>query len=179
MRRTDADEFRRFTLANAAALRRSAYLLCGDWHLAEDLMQATLVKVYQAWSRITEPELARSYVRTVLLRTWLDEKRRPWRRSERRDGELPDVADADADPQQDAQRGWRRDLVRRALLSLPPGQRAVLVLRYYDELSVAETAAALGCAEGTVKSQSAKGLARLRAHIARLDASAVLEGVPW
>src|SRR5262245_8311087 len=136
MRKRDEDSFRRFATEHAAVLRRSAFLFCGDWHLAEDLMQSTLIKIYRSWSRVEKRESLQHYARTVLLRTWLDEKRRPFRRSEFGGAELPEVPDPAADPAASAGRVWARDLVHRALLELPPGQRAVLVLRYFDDLAV-------------------------------------------
>lgn len=170
MRKGDEDSFRRFATGQAATLRRSAFLFCGDWHLAEDLMQTTLIKIYRSWSRVQKQDSLSRYARTVLLRTWLDEKRRPWRRSEFSGANLPEVADPAADPATSTGRVWARDLVHRALLELPPGQRAVLVLRYFDDLSVAETAKVMGCAEGTVKSQAARGLDALRVVVARIGA---------
>jgi RNA polymerase sigma-70 factor (sigma-E family) len=170
MRQAEEQRFREFALAHAGVLRRTAYLFCGDWHLAEDLMQTTLVKIYQAWHRVARQDQASSYARTVLLRTWLDEKRRPWRRAEQRDGELPEVADSGADPDAASARLWARELVHAALLEVPPRQRAVLVLRYFDDLPVSEVAAVMRCTEGTVKSQTARGLAALRAAVERRGA---------
>ena len=169
MRQADEDRFRAFALSQAAPLRRCAYLFCGDWHTAEDLMQTTLIKIYRAWHRVQQQETMARYARKVLLRTWLDEKRRPWRRSEVGLAEPPEVADAAAGPAAMADRSWARDLVHAALLSVPPRQRAVLVLRYFDDLSVAETAEAMGCSEGTVKSQAARGLANLRIAVERAE----------
>jgi RNA polymerase sigma-70 factor (sigma-E family) len=177
MRTEDEQRFREFAAAQAGPLRRCAYLFCGDWHLAEDLMQSALIKMYQAWSRIEQQEAAVNYARKVLLRTWLDEKRRPWRRSEVRQAELPDVADSSAGPDVLAAVRSTHDLVHRALLLVPPRQRAVLVLRYFDDLSIVETAEAMGCSEGTVKSQAARGLDNLKAAIQRLEpADPVLGG---
>lgn len=170
MRREDEERFREFAVRQAAPLRRCAYLFCGDWHLAEDLMQTTLVKIYRAWSRVTRPDATNSYARTVLLRTWLDEKRRPWRRSEIGWGDVPEHVDPVPGPDLAAEQSWRRDLVHRALLRVPPRQRAVLVLRYFDELTITETAAVMGCTEGTVKSQGARGLANLRDAMAEIGA---------
>jgi RNA polymerase sigma-70 factor (sigma-E family) len=170
MRQTDEESFRRFAIRYAASLRRSAFLFCGDWHLADDLLQTTLIKVYRSWSRIQADESLANYGRTVLLRTWLDEKRRPWRRSEFSKAAVPDVLDDGADPADGTHRMWVKDLVHRGLLRLPPRQRAVLVLRYFDDLSVAETAAVMRCSQGTVKSQTARGLDALRASVARLSA---------
>ena len=168
MRTRDDDSFRRFAADHAAMLRRSAFLFCGDWHTAEDLMQQSLLKIYRSWSRVQRQETVTRYARTVLLRTWLDEKRRPFRRSEQSAADVPEVVDGSADPEASAGRVWERDLVHRALLEVAPRQRAVLVLRYFDDLSVAETAAIMRCAEGTVKSQAARGLEALRAAMARL-----------
>lgn len=168
MRTRDDDSFRLFAADHAAMLRRSAFLFCGDWHLAEDLMQTSLIKIYRSWSRVQRQETLTRYARTVLLRTWLDEKRRPFRRSEQTEADVPEVPDGRADPAASAGRVWERDLVHRALLEVAPRQRAVLVLRYFDDLSIAETAAIMHCAEGTVKSQSARGLDALRAAMARL-----------
>ncbi|HVW44228.1 MAG TPA: SigE family RNA polymerase sigma factor [Amycolatopsis sp.] len=153
--------FRDLATTEAAGLRRFAYLLCGDWHLAEDLTQTTLIKIYRAWPKLRDAGVLHAYVRKTLLRTWLDEKRKPWRRRERRHGSVPDVADAGLDPAHGTERAWAKTVVQRGLLEVPPKQRAVLVLRYFDELSVAETAAVLGCSEGNVKSQTARGLATL------------------
>ncbi|HEY3610931.1 MAG TPA: SigE family RNA polymerase sigma factor [Pseudonocardiaceae bacterium] len=170
MRREDEERFREFAVRQAAPLRRCGYLFCGDWHLAEDLMQTALVKIYRAWPRINRQEATGNYARTVLLRTWLDEKRRPWRRAEVGQADVPDVSDGSVDPDTAAERSWRRDLVHRALLRVPNRQRAVLVLRYFDDLSIVETAAVMGCAEGTVKSQAARGLANLRAAMTDIEA---------
>jgi RNA polymerase sigma-70 factor (sigma-E family) len=167
MRREDEDRYREFVVAQAAPLRRCAYLFCGDWHFAEDLMQTALVKIYRAWPKVVRQEITGSYARKVLLRTWLDEKRRPWRRSEIGQADLPERSDTTIEPEAAAERSWARDVVHRALLQVPPRQRAVLVLRYFDDLSVAETAEAMGCSEGTVKSQAARGLANLRVAISR------------
>ncbi|MEU7526218.1 SigE family RNA polymerase sigma factor [Saccharothrix sp. NPDC042600] len=170
----DEQGFREFAVGHAAALRRTAYLFCGDWHTAEDLMQASLLKLYQAWHRVEWRDNPSAYARKVLLRTWLDEKRRPWRRAEQRDGEVPDRADASADPDLAEEKLWARDLVHAALLRVPPRQRAVLVLRYFEDLPVSEVAVAMGCTEGTVKSQTARGLVALRAAVEQLEAGAVV-----
>lgn len=172
MRQSDEESFRRFAVEYAPRLRRSAYLYCGDWHLAEDLMQSALIKIYRSWSRVEKDESLGNYSRTVLLRTWLDEKRRPWRRSEQSAADVPERRDEAPGPADSPERLWARDLVHRGLLRLPPRQRAVVVLRYFDELSVAEAAEVMGCSEGTVKSQTARGLETLRASVAHLVRSA-------
>jgi RNA polymerase sigma-70 factor (sigma-E family) len=168
MRQSDEESFRRFAVEHAARLRRSAYLYCGDWHLAEDLMQSTFIKIYRSWSRVQKDESLTNYSRTVLLRTWLDEKRRPWRRAEQSEDAVPERLDESRGPADSPDRLWARDLVHRGLLRLPPRQRVVLVLRYFDDLSVAEAARVMGCAEGTVKSQTAHGLRALRASVSEL-----------
>lgn len=168
MRQPDEESFRRFAVEHAVRLRRSAYLFCGDWHLAEDLMQSTLIKIYRHWTRVQKDESLASYSRTVLLRTWLDEKRRPWRRSEQTEAAVPERLDDARGPADSLDRLWARELVHKGLLRLPPRQRAVLVLRYFDDLSVAETANVMGCSEGTVKSQTARGLDALRVSVSQL-----------
>jgi RNA polymerase sigma-70 factor (sigma-E family) len=168
MRQSDEESFRRFAVEYAPRLRRSAYLYCGDWHLAEDLMQSALIKIYRSWSRVEKDESLGNYSRTVLLRTWLDEKRRPWRRSEQSAADVPERRDEAPGPADSPERMWARDLVHQGLLRLPPRQRAVVVLRYFDELSVAEAAEVMRCSEGTVKSQTARGLETLRASVAHL-----------
>jgi RNA polymerase sigma-70 factor (sigma-E family) len=168
MRQADEESFRAFAVEHAARLRRSAYLFCGDWHLAEDLMQTALIKIYRSWSRVQKEDSLVNYGRTVLLRTWLDEKRRPWRRSEQSEAAVPERRDEARGPDDSPERLWARDLVHQGLLRLPPRQRAVLVLRYFDDLSVAETAEVMGCSQGTVKSQTARGLEALRTSVSQL-----------
>ncbi|MDR7302149.1 RNA polymerase sigma factor [Haloactinomyces albus] len=168
MRVQHEESFRVFARDQAAALRRSAYLLCGDWHLAEDLVQTTLTKLYRAWKRV-DGKTQEAYARKTLMRTWLDERRKPWRRVESRDGVVPDSGDSESDPAVAGQRARTRDLVLRALAEVPPRQRAVLVLRYWEDLPIAEVAAALRCSEGTVKSQASRGLQSLRGVIAQHD----------
>lgn len=149
-------EFAEFVDANAARLRRTAYLLCGDWHRAEDLVQVAFLKVYKSWSKVSASPLG--YARQTLTNTVIDESRRFWR-NERPTYPLPDTVSASYD--QDAS----MDL-RRAMAALPPRQRAAIVLRYWDDLPIAEVARLLDCTEGTVKSQCAKGLAALRGLVA-------------
>lgn len=148
-------EFARYFDERAHSLRATAFLLCGEWHQAEDIAQAALLKLYLAWPRLQRRDALDAYARKVVLRTFLSERRRPWHRKEKV-GEPPDVA-APGPP------STEHDLlVRQALAAVAPKQRAVLVLRFWDDLSVEATAAALGCSAGTVKSQTARGLATLR-----------------
>jgi RNA polymerase sigma-70 factor (sigma-E family) len=139
------------------ALLRSAWLLTGDWPAAEDLVQTALIKVWPRWARICAGGDPDAYVRRVLFTTYASASRRRWR-GEQPVPDLPDLP-AGHDPEAAVD---LRDALQRVLPLLPPGQRAVLVLRYYEDLSEAQTAAALGVSVGTVKSQAAKALARLR-----------------
>ncbi|MBV9292784.1 MAG: SigE family RNA polymerase sigma factor [Frankiales bacterium] len=150
----DEGAFRAFAIARRPALRRSAYLLCGDWHRADDLVQTTLVKLYVAWTRVQGGGPPDAYVQRILVRCFLDERRRPWRR------ESPvEFVDLDAAAERPAD-----DMLdlRSALTRLPRRQRATLLLRFWLDMSVAQTADALGCSEGTVKSQTARALTTLR-----------------
>lgn len=150
-------EFVEFVRAKHGHVRRTAYLLCGDWHLAEDLAQATLLKLYRSWSKVRRADSVDAYWRKVLVRTVIDH-RRPMKRSERPVAEAPDLPAAEVEP------GHGVD-VQRALAKLPPGQRAAVVLRYWEDQSVTQTAKLLKCSEGTVKSQCSKGLAALRGEL--------------
>ena len=154
------EEFTAYVGARARLLRRSAYLLCGDWHRAEDLTQTALTKVYLAWSRVRRADNVDAYVRTVLVRAFLDEERRAWRR-EKPTGEPLDTVRPDGSGQVDA----RLDLIA-ALGTLPPRQRAAVVLRCWEDLPIATVAKALDCSEGTVKSHTSRGLDALRAVLA-------------
>lgn len=153
------EEFRDFVAARSGALLRVAHLLTGDAHLAEDLLQAALTKTYLAWGRIRDQGALEAYVKRTLVTTATSWWRRRWH-GERATGRLPDQALADRTGEVDD-----RDVVWRQLRDLPARQRAVLVLRYYEDLSEAEIAHVLGCAPGTVKSQAARGLATLRARL--------------
>ncbi|NJP69056.1 SigE family RNA polymerase sigma factor [Streptomyces sp. ventii] len=149
-------EFREFAEARQRQLRRSAYLLCGDWHEAQDLTQTTLMKLYAAWGRVRRDGNVEAYARTILTRTFIDQYRRRGRREE-------PVGDLPEPPGDGRQPGSELRLVMQAaLMELPPRYRAVLVLRFWEDWSVEETARALKVSAGTVKSQSARGLARLR-----------------
>jgi RNA polymerase sigma-70 factor (sigma-E family) len=144
------------------ALRGTAYLLCGNWHAAEDLTQTTLTKLYLAWRRIDRAGSVDAYARQVLMRAFLDERRRPWRR-EHVAADPPDLpAPGDA-----TGAVAERLALEAALRGLPPNQRSVLVLRYWCDLDVRATAAALGISDGTVKSATSRGLAALRAVLDR------------
>jgi RNA polymerase sigma-70 factor (sigma-E family) len=159
---TAAESFDAFVLARSRKLRRTAYLLTQDHSLAEDLVQTALAKAWFAWSRIEggDPE---PYVRKIMVNTYSTWWRRRW------NGEQP----TDELPEQAAPTGTEEPTdIWRALQRLPRRQRAVVVLRFYEDLSEAETARILGCSPGTVKSQTSKAFAKLR-----LD-PALLAGTP-
>jgi RNA polymerase sigma-70 factor (sigma-E family) len=148
------DSFRAFVRARSAALGRSAYLLTGDRHLAEDLLQTALYQAARRWGRITAAGDPEAYVRRILYTTHVSWWRRR-RVTEAYGVELPDVVARADDPE-------LRLALAQALARLTPKQRAVLVLRFYEDLSESQTAAMLGCAVGTVKSQTRHALGRLR-----------------
>ncbi|TCO65803.1 SigE family RNA polymerase sigma factor [Actinocrispum wychmicini] len=149
------DEFVEFVRTHGADLRRTAFLLCGDWHRAQDLTQNVLIKLFLAWPKLHRDDGLRGYARKTLVRTVIDESRRFWHR-ERATAVLPETSTTGPDPDISVD-------VLRALAALPARQRATVVLRYWEDLPVDEVAKVLGCSEGTVKSQAARGLATLRA----------------
>jgi RNA polymerase sigma-70 factor (sigma-E family) len=152
------EEFRLYVLTRRIEMVRTATLLtAGDQHLAEDLVQSTLTQLYLAWPAFQRAANPRAYARRALVNALVDEKRRPWRRREHSTPDLPEYPFAT-----DSGSNTATDQLNRALGQLPPRMRAAIVLRYYQELSVAETADALGCTQGTVKSQTARALDRLR-----------------
>ncbi|MFI9644326.1 SigE family RNA polymerase sigma factor [Micromonospora sp. NPDC051925] len=163
------DEFRDFVAARSGALLRTAYLLAGDWATAEDLLQTALTKTYLAWRRLGGIEAVEPYARRVMVNTSTSWWRRRWH-GERPTEVLPERAGADEIEQQ-----LDRDALWRHLRALPARQRAVLVLRYYEDLSEAQTAALLEISPGTVKSQTSRALATLRR---RLGAEALLDLAP-
>lgn len=159
-------EFAAFVLSTQRRLRRVAYLVCGDWHRAEDIVQTALAQVYARWDRIRPEEGPEGYAHRAVVNAAIDERRRPWRR-ERVTDVLPErVAPAD---------DGITPAVLEALAALPRRQRAVVVLRYVEDLDVERTAALLGISPGTVKSQASKGLASLRAHLNGVPADAMGE----
>jgi RNA polymerase sigma-70 factor (sigma-E family) len=157
--RTPSDsDFTELVEAAWPGLYRTAYLLVGDHHLAEDLVQTSLAKTYASWGKVREPAAAAGYARVVLANTassWF--RRRSWR-NERPASELPEPAGSIPEPSD-------RPAIVEALRTLPPRQRAVVVLRYYADLSVRDVADALGISEGTVKSQTSHALSALRVRL--------------
>lgn len=158
MRRNSPAEadFVAFVDARRDRLRRLAYAVCGEWHEAEDLTQITLAKLYVAWPRVQRRGAEDAYARRTLMRTFLDERRRPRRRERPTDV----VGELDAAYVDEHQVDVRGPLVA-ALQQLPAMQRSVVVLRHWVDLSVDATAAELGISAGTVKSHNARALARL------------------
>ncbi|HEX6518665.1 MAG TPA: SigE family RNA polymerase sigma factor [Streptosporangiaceae bacterium] len=159
------EEFSAFVRARRVELLRSACLLtAGDTHLAEDLVQTALARLYVAWPRVRRSGTYFGYVWRIIVNAHIDEIRRPGRRRERN---VPEPPDALAPLPPDTLRsGIDGHDVRTPLADLPPGMRAAVVLRYWLDLSVEQTAELLNCSEGTVKSQTAKGAARLRELLA-------------
>jgi RNA polymerase sigma-70 factor (sigma-E family) len=158
LNREDESGFRDFVASNLASLRKLAYVTCGDWHTAEDAVANALAKLYPRWRRLDRPDL---YVKTMVFRAAVDETRRPWRRERSAGDALPDVTMRDPSGATD-----ERLRVHTALRSVPPRQRAALVLRFYQGLTMEETANVLGCNIGTAKSQTSRGLAKLRTILA-------------
>ncbi len=163
MRQQDRAEYEAFVAARAAALRRTAYLICGDWHQAEDIVQTALTKLYLAWRRVEKRDGIDAYARQIVVRCALDEQRRGWRR-EHPTAVLPElpVRDGASDD---------RDVLLAALAAVPTQQRAALVLRYWEDLSIGETARVLGISEGAVKSATSRGLDNLRRALPELSLS--------
>jgi RNA polymerase sigma-70 factor (sigma-E family) len=151
------DDFADFVVARYSSLVRIGYLLTGDRGHAEDLVQVALMRTFRAWERLGKGGSPEAYTRTVMIRLATRWGRRQWHR-ERPTQTLPETAACD--PAADVA---TRDMVHRALAALPLGQRVVLVLRYFEDLSEVETAALVGCSLGTVKSRAHRGLSALRA----------------
>jgi len=153
----DEAAFVEFAQTARARLRRTAYLLCGDWNQASDFVQEGLVRVYVAWPRLERAGGEHAYAKKAVVSSFLDHARK------RSSKEVPVVPDLQL-PSADDVAGSvsTRDMLMRALADLPPRQRACVVLRYFEDLTVAETSQVLGCSEGTVKSQTSRALDSLR-----------------
>lgn len=161
-------EFLAYVERRQGALRRTAYLLCRDPYQADDLVQTTLTKVYLAWRKVRRAENTDAYVHTMLMRVFLDERRRGWWRVQ-----LAESASEAAGAIDDAD---GRIMMRHALAELAPRQRAALVMRYYLDLTVEQTAELMGCSTGTVKSQTSRALTALHKVLARNGHPAALAG---
>ncbi len=144
-------------MSQSPGLLRTAWMLTGDRELAEDLLQTALVKAWPHWRRVAAEGAPAAYVRTVMARTYAAWWSRRWRT------EIPTAALPERpDSAPGAEAADDRDVLARALAQLPPRQRTVVVLRYYQDMSEQEVAAAMRCSVGTVKTQASRGLARLR-----------------
>ena len=150
-------DFTTYLEARQARLLRTAYLLTGDQHQAEDLLQTSLAKLYLAWDKVRDRGAVDAYVRRIMVNENNSLWRRAWKRREHPTDEVPEGA-----PALDTYDDGRRDSLWELVQTLPPKARAVLVLRYYEELSEGETADVLGISVGTVKSQTSRALAALR-----------------
>ena len=153
------EDFRDFVANRSGALLRTAYLLAGDWATAEDLLQIALTKTYLAWKRLGRIDAIEPYTRKVLVNTATSWWRRRWH-GERPTEVLPETAITDG-----LEERLERDALWRQVRDLPARQRAVLVLRFYEDQSEAETARLLGVSVGTVKSQCSRALASLRQRL--------------
>jgi RNA polymerase sigma-70 factor (sigma-E family) len=153
-------EFAEYMSARLPSLRRLALLLCQDWHQADDLVQAAMTKLYLHWYRAAGADNIEAYVRSIVVREFLRERRTAWARR---------VSLADQVPEAPAPTGDHDGALdlQTAVAALPPRQRAVLVLRFYCDVNVEQCAHVLGCTPGTVKSQTAKALATLRHSLDR------------
>lgn len=144
-----------YVSARRAQLYRTACLLCGDSHLAEDVVQDALARLYLNWSRVTRADNVEGYVRRILVNSHYSDRRRPWRR------EYASLA-VDLPPLEPGLAPEDADIIWTAIRALPPGQRKVIVLRHIWDRSVEETAADLGISPGTVKAQTRDAVAALR-----------------
>lgn len=159
--------FSAFTIGHRRDLVRAATLLCaGDAAMAEDLVQATLTKLYLSWSRVRQADNPAAYARAALTNTFLNEMQRAHRRRENTQIDPSALLEQTAATEMDLD---TRRLVLVALATLAPRQRAVVVLRHWFDLDTASTARALGCSVGTVKSQNARALAHLRSILGERD----------
>jgi len=161
MQRREESEFVSFAQACRPALRRTAYLMCGDWERAADITQEALVRVYVAWPRLDQDHGLRAYARRVVTSVAIEQARK------KSTHEVPTAHPTDRPVDDHTTVVADRLLLMTALAELPPRQRACVVLRFYEDLSVEAVAEALSCRTGTVKSQTARGLAALRAAYER------------
>ncbi len=161
MDQSEEQEFAEYFAARREAVRRMAYMMCGDWHRADDLAQTAFVALHRRWGKVRDKGALDAYLRRTLLRATIDESRKPWRR-ERTVEDLPDAPAST--PNVENSVATRQTLLA-ALQHVPAKQRAVLVLRYLEGLDVSGVAEVMKCSEGTVKSQSARGLEALRAAL--------------
>jgi RNA polymerase sigma-70 factor (sigma-E family) len=164
-------EFREWASVARPRLRRTAYLLTGDWHQAEDLAQEALVRVYAVWRRVAASGAPDAYAAKTVVNAYRAARRRPWRRESPVDPVPSQHLRARDDAAHDD-----REMLLAALAALGPSQRAIVVLRYWEDMSVAQVAEVLRIAPGTVKSQAARGLEHLRRVVAELDRDSTRTG---
>ncbi|GAA5040442.1 RNA polymerase sigma-70 factor (sigma-E family) [Thermocatellispora tengchongensis] len=160
------EEYTAYVSARLPWLRKIAYPLCQDWHRADDLVQTAITRLYVKWRQARAADDLDAYVRTMLIRVFLAEQRGGWFSRVRLTSAISHQ------PSEGGDRDMAMD-VSRALAAVPPRQRATLVLRFHCDLSVEQTARALGCSTGTVKSQTARGLAALRAMLGEQESRLV------
>ncbi len=168
---TPTEEFTEFAAGAAPRLRRTAFLLCGDWHAAEDLAQATLAKMFVSWRRIQRQDAVYAYASRTLVNTYLADRRR-LRSSELPSAWLPEPAAPAGTPE-------LRMVIMDALATLPPKARVVVVMRYWADMSVEQVADLLGCSTGNVKSQASRGLDKLRAVLGAAGLAERGSDQPW
>jgi RNA polymerase sigma-70 factor (sigma-E family) len=164
----DESAFSDYVAARRPQLFRTACLLCGDPHRAEDVVQDALMRLYAAWDRVVRMDNIDGYVRRIIVNAHYSDRRRPWRRE--RVSEPRDVPLEPGFPVEDA------DVIRSAVMALPAGQRRVIVLRHIWNLTIEETAAELRISTGTVKSQNADAVAALRRTLAPSFGAALGQG---
>lgn len=158
------EEFDWFVKAQAARLHRVAYLLCGDWHLADDLVQEALAKCFRHWRRVQRSATPGAYVRRILV----NEANRHWKRN-RHAAALSETIGAELPAADGSPLVAEQAALVQTLMALPEGQRAVVVLRHLEDLSEQDTALVLGCSIGTVKSQNVRALKTLKTIMQRQE----------
>ncbi len=171
--RRDEDEFTAFVIGSQDRLRRTAYLLCGDWQRAADITQEALIRLYVAWPRLERKGGLPTYARRAVVSACIDLSRRRWSQEPSRE---PD--EQSPDPHDAAEMVSDRVALMQALRRLPERQRSCVVLRYFEDLTVHETALVLECSAGNVKSQTSRALRSMRATFEadeRPDLAASLE----
>jgi RNA polymerase sigma-70 factor (sigma-E family) len=161
--------FLAYARGRAAVLRRSALMLCGDAHQADDLVQETLATTYAQWARVSTADSVDAYVHKILVRTFINERRRGWWKVRLFGNAVPELPTP-------GEGLVEREVLRAALRRLTPRQQAVLVLRFLCDHSVADVAVLLGCSEGNVKSQTSHALAAMRRILGTQELTMLVEG---
>ena len=167
---SSAEEFAEFARVMSPRLRRTAFLLCGDWHTAEDLAQTALTKVFVSWRRIRRQDAVHAYTNRTLVNAYLTHRRLK-RTGEVVTGWFPERPAEDPAPE-------TRMMLLDALATLPPRSRAVVVLRYWADLSVEQAADVMGCSPGNVKKLSARALDKLRVTLSAAMADSGSSSLP-